>query len=39
MNIFTKNVLSYSLASLLSFTVLTAPVLTSAEVNIEQTDN
>lgn len=38
MSIFNKNVLSYSLASLLSFSVLTAPVQTSAEVNIEQTD-
>lgn len=38
MSIFNKNVLSYSLASLLSFSVLTAPVQTSAEANIEQTD-
>lgn len=38
MSIFNKNVLSYSLASLLSFSVLTAPIQTSAEVNIEQTD-
>lgn len=38
MSIFNKNVLSYSLASLLSFSVLTAPIQTSAEANIEQTD-